>query len=70
MAWLPLRLTHLKLFEYSSTITAYSLNINITLISSGYVIFEVFFSSVLPMDVRVDMLVSNIWAIEEARMVR
>ena len=25
--------------------------------------------SVLPMDVKVDMLVSNIWAIEEARMV-
>ena len=31
---------------------------------------KLYFSfTVLPMDVRVDMLVSNIWAIEEARMV-
>ena len=72
MAWLPLRLrlSYLKLIEYSSTLAAHSLNINITFISSGYIMFEGLFFSVFPMDVRVDMLVSNIWAIEEARMVQ
>ena len=71
MAWLPLRLplSYLKLFEYSSTLAAHSLNI-LTLPLYLLLMFESFFFSVLPMDVRVDMLVSNIWAIEEARMVQ